>query len=173
MESQDILHQILMSRENRVKKQKKLIQKYRCSLISFTLNIPGPTKDSLLYREIHGAGMKAILTLLKSQSRRIIFDEVLNNLTGPEGYICVDIEPMELKSNVIKIEENHELGRLFDFDIIDKAHNSISRRDMNIPPRKCLLCSEEALVCKRMKKHTLQELINKVNTIADEYFHKK
>lgn len=74
----DILYKILLSREKRVEKQRYLIDKYKCSLISFTLNIPGPVKDSILYRKIHQEGMRELIKRLT--------DEDLNICCREESY---------------------------------------------------------------------------------------
>ena len=42
------LQDILLAREQRVAKQKELLTKYNCPLVSFTMNIAGPVKTSPL-----------------------------------------------------------------------------------------------------------------------------
>ena len=48
--SQVALQQILQAREDRVRLQRQLLEKYRCPLICFTMNIAGPVKISPLIR---------------------------------------------------------------------------------------------------------------------------
>ncbi len=170
MENNNILQKILLSREIRAEKQRALINKYKSSLISFTLNIPGPIKDSSLYRRMHADGMIYISELLNNEAEKIIYIETIHKDTGSEGYISVDTDPIRLKNYTIMVEKEHRLGRIFDLDIIDKNNNSIGRKDINMGPRKCLLCDQKALVCKRMQNHTTNELIGKIHDLAKEYF---
>jgi holo-ACP synthase len=173
MTNKILLQEILLARENRANKQKELINEYNCSLISFTLNIPGSIKDTYSYRKIHDEGMKRILEFLREKNRDIIYQESNHEKTGSEGYICVDSDPIDLKKYTIKLEENHPLGRLFDFDIIDKDFNLISRRDLKLKSRKCLLCDDEAIVCRRMKKHSIEELLQEIDRLEMDYFSKR
>ena len=62
---------------------------------------------------------------------------------------------------VVELENNHELGRIFDVDVFDKNHNQISRSMLNLAPRKCLIC-EKAASCIRTRAHTYEELIKKL-----------
>lgn len=163
------LSRILQSREARSDKQKDLISKFNKNLISFTLNIPGNIKDSKVYRNIHKEGMKVILDNLKHKSIPIIYKEEIQKSTGSEGYIVVDLEPLELKRMAIDIEENHFLGRIFDIDVFDFEYNQISRADLGADPRGCLLCNKEARICIRERNHTYEELINKIYEMWQKY----
>jgi len=170
MVDKKILMEILKSREDREIKQKEIIHKYKNSIISFTLNIPGPNKDSIKYRKIHDVGMETIINKLKDKGYKIDYIENIYKITGPEGYISLCINPIELKRITTTIEETHKLGRLFDMDVFDFNHNQISRRSLGYNPRKCLLCDKDAKVCSRSSSHSLEELIYKVNQIYYSYF---
>lgn len=170
MLNEEILDEILSSREDRRLKQEEIISKYPFSLISFTLNIPGEIKDSQLFRRIHNAGMGTIVKHLEKKSLEVIYKEKHYKTTGPEGFISVDSEPISLKQLAIDIEENHPLGRIFDIDIFDSNHNQISRVQINMETRQCLLCKEKAVNCIRSKTHTRDEIIEKIQDIAREYF---
>lgn len=161
--------EILKSREDRAAFQKELIEKYKHSLVSFSLNIPGPIKDRPEYREIHEMGMKAILDELKKRGLKIVFIHRIDKNTGPEGYISLNLDPKELKKLTSEIETNHPLGRIFDIDVFDKDYNQISRRDLGLSPRKCLICHEEAKVCSRAGSHSLEDLLDRIMEIYDMY----
>lgn len=169
MVDKKVLYEILNSRENRALMQKKIIEMYKHSLISFTLNIPGPNKDSIEYRRIHDEGMRAITNTLEEKGYKIEYIERIYKSTGAEGYISIDIEPIELKIITVEIEDTHSLGRLFDIDVFDRDHNQISRRDIGYHPRKCLICDKDARVCSRSGLHSLDELIEKINYIYNSF----
>ncbi len=169
MIDEKVLNRILKSREDRSKKQIELIDRYHMSLISFTLNTPGSTKDSPMYRDIHEAGTLAILEKLEEGHISIVHREEFYRTTGPEAYIVVDIDPLILKEITVDIEENHPLGRVFDIDVFDSHHNQISRTHIERPPRRCLLCNDDARVCMRMQRHTYEELIHWIEQLWNKY----
>ncbi|MDK2918862.1 MAG: holo-ACP synthase [Candidatus Petromonas sp.] len=166
----NILHKILLARDRRELRQKELIKRYGCSLISFTLNIPGLIKDTPLYREVHKEGMKEILRRINGKQIDAIYKEVSYKDTGAEAFVVVDLEGLELKKITVDIEESHSLGRIFDIDVINKDFKSISREEIGFEQRKCLLCDEKALICKRKKTHTNDDLIEEINRLALKYF---
>lgn len=165
-----MLEKILQAREDRAEIQRKLIRKYKNSLISFTLNIPGRLKDSPTYRKIHKTGMLLILDSLKSIGVPLLHREERYRETGPEGFVIVNMDPMELKKLTIKIEEENHLGRVLDIDVFSSDGEQISRLNLNAPPRKCLLCNGEAKKCMWEKNHSYEDLVNKINQLASEYF---
>lgn len=173
MIDENIFYEILKSREDRSLMQERIIQKFNLPIISFTLNIPGPKKDSLEYRNIHGVGMEVISSTIIKTKYNIEYMESMDKRTGPEGYFSVDIDALELKRITVKIENEHQLGRLFDIDVFDFNHRQISRSDLDLSPRKCLLCEEIAKVCNKSGTHALEELIGKIDNMYNLYFNSK
>ncbi|AOT69595.1 citrate lyase holo-[acyl-carrier protein] synthase [Geosporobacter ferrireducens] len=165
----DMLLKILESREQRAVYQNTLIQKHHSSLVSFTLNIPGPEKDSLLFRKIHHEGMSTLQRAINDQTV-IVFQESKFLETGPEGYICTNMDGIRLKHLTTHIESTHPLGRVFDFDVFDDQLVKIGRIDIGYSERTCLLCSQNAYICRREQNHSLSELLEKINTMAMDYF---
>lgn len=85
MTDEKILYEILDSRENRSSMQKNIIDKYKKSLISFTLNIPGIYKDSPEYRRIHDLGMERVSHEIERSGNKIEYLKSYHKKTGPEG----------------------------------------------------------------------------------------
>lgn len=164
------LMEILESRELRAKKQIELLTRYPYTLISFTLNTPGPIKSSGLYTNIHKVGIQHLMKVLQEMDVNIVHMETIEKNTGREGFISVDMDPYQAKKVAAEIEDTHDLGRIFDIDVFDQLHNQLNREAIQLKPRKCLLCNEEALVCMKMKTHTYEELIAKVEEIGNSYF---
>lgn len=165
-----ILHKILLSREQRAEKQKALIKTYNCSIISFVLNIPGPQKDSPLYRRIHHVGVSELISKIQEKGLEILYKQIEDKDTGSQAYICIDADSVELKKITVELEENHPLGRIFDLDVIDKNCKGITREMLGLSKRKCLLCDDESTICRRERKHTTEELILKINDLSDKFF---
>lgn len=161
--------QILDSREERFKKQQSLNEEYKKTLISFTINAPGIQKDRDSYQNIHQVGYEDLLNVLHINNVKILYKEYLEKNTGNEAFILIDENAEKIKKLTTTIEDNHFLGRIFDIDIFDENMKQLSRTDLNLLPRKCLICQNNARVCIREKNHNYKELINTIDKLWDEY----
>ena len=153
------LKELLDSRENRVWHQQELIEKYGGVLVSVTLNIPGPIKDKPEYRKVMEWGMEALLAAFGAN---VIYSETRFLKTGTEGYVCLEgLEKTEAKYLSVIIESMSPKARLLDIDIMDKD-GAVSRSELGLDARKCLICDEDAKACARSQKHSMEELIARV-----------
>lgn len=185
------LMDLLDARENRVCHQKELLNKYPGAvLISMTLNIPGPVKDSPRYRKALETGIHRLKAILVdrcgSECRFTILHEEFRPLaTGPEAYLVVRgdaansaadseklaLEALDIKKAAVSVEEGSDLGRLFDMDVLVAGENfprSISRSQLGAAPRRCLLCEEDAKACARSRAHTMDQLLEKIAEILSD-----
>ena len=156
------LEELLNAREERVMYQRELLEKYGNLLLSVTLNIPGPVKD---FPECHKAlenGMKCIVE--KVGAEHILHQEIRYKRTGSEGYLIIDKtvwDAQSLKQEAVDVEDGSPEGRLLDMDVIT-AEGSISRNELGLPGRKCLLCNEQAKLCGRSRRHDMKALMAEV-----------
>ncbi|AZO94859.1 citrate lyase holo-[acyl-carrier protein] synthase [Halocella sp. SP3-1] len=164
------LQELLRARELRAARQKELINKYQACLISFMVNTPGKFKVTVLSKKIHDEGSKVLRETFEKEYIFPIYQEVHKKATGIESFILVNMDEIKLKKILVEIEDNHLLGRLFDFDVINKEYQNISRQTIKKRGRRCLLCKDQAAVCVRSQKHSYEELLEKINTISKEYF---
>ncbi|MBR6528733.1 MAG: citrate lyase holo-[Firmicutes bacterium] len=157
------LMELLDSREQRVWHQQELLEKYGGSLVSVTLNIPGPIKDKPQYRKVMEWGMEA---LLGAFGPNVMYKETRFLKTGAEGYVCIDgLEPEEAKYIAVLVESMAPKARLLDIDVMGKD-GAVSRRELGLEPRKCLLCDEDAKACARSQKHSMEELLEEVEKLC-------
>ena len=157
------LKELLDSRENRVWHQQELIEKYGGVLVSVTLNIPGPIKDKPEYRKVMEWGMEALLAAFGAN---VIYSETRFLKTGTEGYVCLEgLEKTEAKYLSVIIESMSPKARLLDIDIMDKD-GAVSRSELGLDVRKCLICDEDAKSCARSQKHSMEELIARVEELC-------
>ena len=155
------IDEILNCREKRVAIQNEIIKKYNKPVISFTMNIPGPIKINNEIKKAFYIGKKLILEKLKENNIEILEKKELNVNTGNELFISVNSSAEKIKNITVSIEEASELGRLFDMDVIDISFEKQSRKSF----RKCLICEKQAQECGRSRKHSVEELQNKVEEI--------
>lgn len=152
------LEQMLLAREKRVERQQWLIEKWGKPVVSLTMVIPGPVKKSRGAEIIFNAAQEAFKDCCHQQGWTVLECEKHADLTGYEAQMAVDMEDAGmLKRELLTLEENHALGRLWDFDVLGND-GSVSRGDLGLPPRRCLVCGDMAHACARAKKHTLEEL---------------
>lgn len=157
------LADILSAKEKRFIRQKNLLSLFKTNLISFTLNLPGPNKTLLWADEVWQEGLKELNNL----NLNIIYSEIRYFKTGAEAVLLIIGEPNGLKRALLALEENHPLGRLWDFDLILPDGVNLSRHDLGLHERSCFLCSLPWRVCRRQKNHSFEELSLKVKNIVD------
>ncbi|MCM0650911.1 citrate lyase holo-[acyl-carrier protein] synthase [Clostridium swellfunianum] len=164
------LQDILEARDMRVEFQEYLLNKYKMTIVSYKLNIPGPVKYSLLIKQIFDAGLEAFKQKLSEASIDIIFEKVWYKNSGPEYFAVFNIIPVKLKQLTTSIEENHALGRLYDFDVVKADGTQVSRQELGIGQRKCLLCENSAFECGRSRRHEVSALLAHIEATTAEYF---
>jgi holo-ACP synthase/triphosphoribosyl-dephospho-CoA synthase len=164
------LEEILAARDRRAHRQKELLSLYPDTLVYLTLNIPGPVKQLPLSEETFHEGKMRIRKQLKVHNVQILGERHYEAKSGNEAFLSVHGDPVQIKSWMTAIEEEDPLGRLFDIDVLDPQGNKISRSQIGMETRRCLLCGNPAPVCARSRAHTLDALVREVERIMCEYF---
>ncbi len=163
-----VLEEILKAKEKRVETQQELIDTYKNTLISFTLNIPGAKKLNPTFTKVHEKGIRLLEEELEKNSIKVLYKIVRTSAGGDEAFLIVDAGSWYIKRITTSIEENNKLGRLFDIDVFNESGELVSRAGIGLHARRCLLCSNNAKACARSRKHSMHELIIKINEIINE-----
>lgn len=161
---------ILDARENRVQIQQEMLQKSPSCLLSFTLNIPGPVKVFPYTKWTYEVGISIILKGISLLNGVIIEQKEVKKDTGWEAFFALNLHPEDMKSYLLEQEEQHPLGRLFDFDILRADGSKLSRQELGFLERTCLLCGNPAFLCGRSRTHSAQELLAKEIEIMENFF---
>lgn len=148
------LVQMMEARERRAIRQRELLEQYKLPLVSFTMNIAGPVKNSPAIRRGFRLGRDLLLGQLARLKVPIVYSEEIDEDTGCEGLYVVELEHAALKAVTCEIEDNTELGRLFDLDVLSPGGVKLDRAE----PRRCLICGKPARECARSRTHTVPEL---------------
>ena len=159
------LSELLDSRERRAAHQKMLMNAYGGLLISMTLNIPGSVKDRPSYRRVLEIGMERLLANIPQEA--IVWKEQMFLPTGPEAYMIIREDAFsaeDLKRLTVSLEDADDLGRLMDIDVLT-GNGGISRADLGIHDRKCLICDNRAKLCARSQRHSIEDLLQKIEQI--------
>jgi holo-ACP synthase len=166
------LEDILEARDVRVEYQQYLLNKYRSTIVSYKLNIPGPVKYNSLIKNIFDEGLKVFKQKLDESLIANIHEKTIYKNSGPEYFAVFYVPEYLIKKLTTFIEETHTLGRLYDFDVLDAHGKQVSRKELGFEPRRCLLCHNNAFECGRSRKHEVSALTEKIEKIALDYFYK-
>lgn len=156
------LEQMLLARDRRASRQAALLSRYGRPVISFTMNIAGPVKDSPLIRYAFRSGLRQLEALPCAQlCREVIFEP-----TGPEALLVYETQDAQLlKAFCIRLESEGEAGRLFDLDVLDANGEKLSRET----GRTCLVCGGPVSVCSRSRAHGLEAITARTGAILEAF----
>lgn len=155
------LSQMLEARERRALRQRELLAAYGLPLVSFTMNIAGPVKNSPSIRRGFALGRELLLGQLRRVKAPVILKEETDAPTGCEGLYVVDMEAGALKAITVELEEHTPLGRLFDLDVLDPGGEKLERPI----PRRCLVCGRPVSECARSRAHSVPQLQEKTHAL--------
>ena len=162
MQGQEVtITDMMFCRDRRVQIQNEFIEKYHHPVVSFCMNIPGPIKTTPLIQKGFEAGKEILLHALSVADMAVLESRVFHDITGDEMLLCVDASAEKIKNLTQQIEETHPYGRLFDMDVISINGQKLSRPSY----RKCLICDCQAQDCARSRKHTIEEMQDKIESI--------
>ena len=147
------LDDILAARDARVARQQAMLAQGGV-LLSLTLVAPGAVKRSPLLDAIFAAALAALRPLVDDARARI---EAVDD-SGHHALYLLDGEARDWKTRMLALENRAPLSRLWDIDIIDRDGAPVSRRDLGLPPRRCLLCDDDAKTCARERRHSIAAL---------------
>lgn len=144
-------------------------------LVSVKLNIPGPEKVSELTPQLLQIAITSLEQRLNLAKIDIIHSEKKTTTAGEEAlYVLAPKNEAEdpfhkrlrqkIKLMLIDIEDNDPLGRLFDLDLWH-GNSQVKRSELGLPPRRCLLCEEIAVICAREQRHPLSELKQSIDLL--------
>ena len=153
---------MLLARDRRALRQAALLSRYGRPVISFTMNIAGPVKDSPLIRYAFRSGLRQLEALPCAQlCREAIFEP-----TGPEALLVYETQDARLlKAFCIRLESEGEAGRLFDLDVLDANGEKLSRET----GRTCLVCGGPVSICSRSRAHGLEAITARTGAILEAF----
>ena len=158
------LPEMLDARERRANRQRELLEKFQKPLVSFTMNIAGPIKDSPLIRRGFDRGLRDLEQVLAVDRVPVLHKEVIREYTGSEAIVVVDAPASRVKKLTWQLEENTHLGRLYDMDVLSPDGEKLQRQT----PRRCLICGEVAQICARSRTHSVAQLQERTNEILTQ-----
>ena len=153
------LGQMLDARERRAERQRRMLQAGTECLVSYTLNMPGEIKQFPLARAFFVKGLERLKKILLRIGADIKDEKLfLDEATGSEALLAVAHSPAEVKMAACAIEESTAASRLYDLDVLDADGQKISRTQLGLPERKCIICGRPVVDCAPARVHSAEEL---------------
>ena len=170
MEREVTLAEVLEARERRVNRQRELLERYGGPLISFTMNIAGPVKDTPLIWRAFDAGCGELRAGLERSGVPVLHWQEERAVTGCQLYCAVSGEPRAVKRICTAIEDASELGRLFDMDVLTAEGEKLDRETVGGGDRTCIVCGAPGRGCASRRIHSVPELQNATRRIMERHF---
>lgn len=164
------LEDILDAKEARVERQQKLLKQHHQTLVSLTVNIPGPVKKSSASEYLFNTAIEICLSKFKNLEWQVVEQAHFISNCGYEMLFVINQEAKKVKQECIKIEMNHPLGRMWDIDVITSDGNILSRKEQGDFVRRCFICTKEAHVCARSRAHSVEELTHHIESIINRFY---
>lgn len=160
MPEQATLETMMRFREQKAAIQEKLLRQGGSNtVVALGMNIPGPIKTSPEIFQAFQAGATALDVRFEQAGVAVMHEETVRE---PCGYLkfygLAETDAGKMKRMAVELEEEHPLGRLYDIDVYDARGKGISRQELGMAGRKCLLCGNDAKVCGRSRAHTAEAL---------------
>ncbi len=162
------LAQMLSAREARAFRQRTLNREWGKTMVCFSMNIPGPMKDSPLIRRGFLYGLTELDKRLPGEAIR--HREVLEAVTGWEAVFVLDLPAKTVKVITTEIEDETDLGRLFDMDVLDGQCNKLDRELVGGKGRNCIVCGAPGRGCAARRMHSVPELQKVVRSMLTRHF---
>jgi len=165
------LEEMLEFRERKARIQEELRGKYK-GLVTMTLamNIPGPIKTSGDILFVFEEGTRSLEQKVSDSGIKIKDMAGVSENAGFMKFYVLDCwDPVLVKDLAVRLEETHPLGRLWDIDVYNIEGISMSRIAVSAPARTCFICGQEAKGCARNRTHSVEELMQKVESMIRDY----
>ncbi len=163
---------ILACREIRVQRREELQRLYRLPAVQLTMNVPGAQKTDPLFDQAQAAGESELKKRCNTAGLKIVYSESRTGACGRESVFLLQAEADQLKRLCVRIEAEHKIGRVFDFDVFSPDGRAIDRVSLGVPQRKCFICNKPARECARQQTHSVDQLVEYLKASISGFFYR-
>lgn len=168
MEQLVTLEQMLAAREERSARIAAALD--RAPLVSFTMNIAGPRKNSPLIRRGFAEGLRALTEAFAARGIPLSLLNREDSVTGCEALFAAAGGALDVKHICAAIEDAGALGRLYDMDVIDKDGRKLDRSELGLTERGCMVCGAPGRGCAARRTHSAETLRAETERRLTEHF---
>jgi holo-ACP synthase len=159
------VNSLLAARDRRQEVLSGALGNRSAATVVLSLNIPGPVKSPPGSRAVFSWAAGRLLETFPQL--RCYCDEA--DLLGFYAIFFTRLDPLAAKRACVAVEESHPAARLIDLDVYSANGVQIGRNDLALPPRNCLVCSNPAVECMRLKRHPYDEVIGKAHGLLTSF----
>lgn len=152
------LAQMLAAREARARRIAAAGKTVALPLVSFSMNIPGPLKNTPLIRQGFAEGCRRLDAALSDVGIPCRLLETADTAAGLEALYAAEGDPLSVKRACAAVEDVDALGRLFDMDVLSPEGTHISRTALGLAERGCMVCGAPGRGCASRRTHTAEAL---------------
>lgn len=153
-------------KEQRYVFQKRLIEKYKRTLLSIKVDYPGNNRNNNITKNI----INCIDGVLNDIFIESIYMKIFKiTAEGPVITFLLDLDSHEAKNMCDQVANKHILGRVVDLEIYDLSGKYIKSENVKHQEKKCIICGRKDSVCKSRKTHNQSELVACITNIYKEY----
>lgn len=134
------------------------------AVIQIGLNMPGGF-GLYPWERLFARATSRVMQSLQAEGLEVLDQIVLQTVIGPFRLVSVQKGGVRIKELMVAIETEAPCGRLWDLDVITPA-GPVDRAALGLPPRPCLLCPEDAHICRKLGSHAQAEIIAAAQKIA-------
>ena len=160
------LEEMLNARE--IRQERIVAALHHAPLVSFSMNIPGPVKDSPLIRRGFREGCRRLEAALADHSLQLL--DLVECETGCEALFSAAGNALAIKQVCSEIEDSDQLGRLFDMDVIGSDGRKLDRIELGRSQRGCMVCGAEGRGCAARRLHSVEDLQRETKRRLREHF---
>ena len=158
------MNKILDARERRSRLIQEKLKQSNLNLISIKANVIGVNKNPYYAYLLVNVILKLFI-----QQKAFVIEKIsfYDDFDGPFYLLESSSDSIFLKKKCIEIEETFYLGRLVDLDVY--SDKQISRRELGLKFRKCLICNNDAIICMRTNLHSNIEIEERISCLIRNF----
>ncbi len=141
------LESVLADREERWHRRAELA--HGNTVVSVTLRLPFAQRPC--YPDILNEALSPL------QAIGLTFETSLTTSDGPVFLFLTKSSAESIKRKTVLLEEQLPIGRFLDIDVSNEK-GAVSRQNLGLPPRTCLVCGSPAWTCIKFRRHTNEEI---------------
>lgn len=148
------LGELLEYRERKATAYNRILENFPC-VLCLSVNIPGPVKKNSASELFFEEGKRMIEEEFSGKT------EVYNSNCGDFCLLGIQEDPFFVKKRTVKLESAFNWCRMLDIDVITKE-GPIERSILQLPPRTCFVCGNNAKTCSSQASHSKEEICSEI-----------
>jgi len=153
------LDEVLAGKEKKAQVQDELRRLHNATVVGIAVNMPGSVKYCAETADLALAALAELRRCLREAGLGVREERVYHLPTGPLAVLAVEGGAETVKRLAVAVETGEWSARLLDIDVYGADGRQLSRADLGLPARECLVCANDAVLCIRARSHEPEEVL--------------